>query len=67
MVLAVTALLIKAVAEAAVSNAPGGNDGAGGTGGSGVVIIKELAGTYAPGIHSMNDVYEQRKDGNWGS
>ena len=46
---------------------PGGNDSAGGTGGSGVVIIKELAGTYAPGIHSMNDVYEQRKDGNWGS
>ena len=48
------------------SSAPGGNDGDGAAGGSGIVIVKELAGTYAPGIHSMSDVYEQRKAGNWG-
>jgi len=61
---------------AGVNNTGGGGGGTGdapgcdvakpgGNGGSGVVIIKEPEVKTAPGVWSMNSVYEYVKDGNW--
>ena len=45
----------------------GSKAAAGGNGGSGVVVIKESATTFvtAPGVWSINDVYDNVKAGTW--
>tara|TARA_R110002020_G_scaffold98938_1_gene235183 strand:- start:60 stop:320 length:261 start_codon:yes stop_codon:yes gene_type:complete len=54
-----------------VANTGGGGggvrSGTGGSGGAGYVIVQENAycKSVAPGIWSMNTVYEFVKDGNW--
>jgi hypothetical protein len=51
---------------AATANTGRGGGGAGGAGASGAVIIHEPGSpAVAPGIWSLNEVYENVKDGNW--
>jgi len=40
---------------------------ANGAGGSGIVLIKQPAGTFAPGVWSLSEAYNYKKAGNWTS
>jgi hypothetical protein len=62
------------IAGTGTTNRGGGGGGGsgyspleGGNGGSGVVVIKESATTFvtAPGVWSINDVYDNVKAGTW--
>ena len=45
----------------------GGANGLGGAGGSGIVIVKELSKTVAPGVWSLQEQYNLKKNNQWSS